>query len=97
VNFIVEGIVEMFEIFLGVNTRFAFAKLLTLLLFKKAVSILDVYVYSNQIETIGTHYDPPAQLQVVFQEIAVPLVESNVVHWDPDVAAPVPQRLLYRM
>ena len=93
----VEGIVEIAEIFLGVNTRFAFAKLLTLLLFKNAVRILSVYFCSTQIVTSGTHYGPPAQLQAVFQEIAVSLVESNVVHWDPDVAALIPQRLLYRM
>ena len=94
-----EVIFEIAEIILGVNTSFAFAKLLTLLLVKNNISALGVYVHPahGQIVTTETHYGPPAQLQAVFQEIVVPLVESNVVHWDPDVAVFIPQRLLYRM
>ena len=87
----------MSEIFLGVNISFAFAKLLTSLLIKNAVSILGGNVDSIQIAITETHFGLPSQLQAVFQEIVVPLVESNVVHWDPDVAALICQRLLYRI
>lgn len=65
----VEGIEAMFATVLGVKTRLAFAKLLTL-------------------------YEPPAQVHVVCHATVVPLAESRPVHWEPEVAALEPQRLL---
>ena len=41
-----------------------------------------------------TLYCPPAQDQAECQLRTEPLTLSSVVHWLPDVAAPLPQRLL---
>lgn len=62
--------------------------------------IFDKRTFCVATTTFGydlTLYCPPAQDQVECQLRVEPLTLSSVVHWLPDVAAPLPQRLLYRV
>ena len=69
------------------------------ILFHVVSMVLILEICTSWVSTTTFGYDltlywPPAHDQAEFQLRTEPLTLSSVVHWLPEVAAPLPQRLL---